>query len=658
MAILRYILSYKKKLPVIFFVITYFLLGMFMMSACRLVYYLYNSLIFPDVTIQELARIFYGGLIFDRSILLVANVLFLLAMTIPLRVRHRPRYVRWTKWLFIVPTSVCILMNIADTVYYEVTLRRTTSLIFRQFESEGNMMILMMSFLVDYWYMIVLLMVFITVFVFLANRFEVSQPIFSKVGYYYVVHSILFLTIIVLTIAGIRGGFTRATRPITLSNASKYVSQPRLRALVLNTPFALYRTVDMEGLPLVCYFDSIEEQEHFFSAYHKGIHQDSTFKPMNVVLFIIESFGKENIGKMNRHIPNYKGYTPFFDSLIDYSLAFSKGISNSRQSISGMPANIAAIPSLGTPFILSHYSGNSINSLASELKKMGYYSAFFHGAINGSFGFDAFAQQAGFDDYFGRTEYGNDEDFDGVWGIYDEDFFQFYAEKMNEMKEPFFTAIFSLSSHHPYKIPKKHLGKFPEGPLEIHRMVGYVDYALKRFMKKASKSSWYDNTIFVFSADHSPTFPYLPEYKTLLGYFAIPIVIFEPGSDQLIGFNDSTYAQQTDIMPTILNYLNYPNDYIAFGKDLLGGSEVDKDWGMSYEAGNYHLFYKDHLIQFDGKKTQNVYSTKNDPFFKTDIKNSLSEDILKVLESKVKAYVQELNRRLIQNEMTVENQSR
>ena len=86
----------------------------------------------------------------------------------------------------------------------------------------------------------------------------------------------------------------------------------------------------------------------------------------------------------------------------------------------------------------------------------------------------------------------------------------FYSQKL---KQPFFAGFFSLSSHHPFKVPEKYVGKFPKGPLEVQEPVGYTDLALKNFFASAKQTPWYKNTLFVLCADHA-TVSYLPEYKT------------------------------------------------------------------------------------------------------------------------------------------------
>jgi phosphoglycerol transferase MdoB-like AlkP superfamily enzyme len=161
------------------------------------------------------------------------------------------------------------------------------------------------------------------------------------------------------------------------------------------------------------------------------------------------------------------------------------------------------------------------------LKCKGYGSAFFHGGINSSMGFSAFAAQAGFDKYYGKDEYNNDRDYDGIWGIWDEEFLQFFAEKLNDMPQPFCTAVFTLSSHHPFKLPQRHESRFPEGSDPLTKCISYTDYALRRFFETAQTQSWYANTLFVITADHA-SHPLHAEYETSVGQMSVPIIYFAP----------------------------------------------------------------------------------------------------------------------------------
>lgn len=285
--------------------------------------------------------------------------------------------------------------------------------------------------------------------------------------WYYITQTVALAVAVPLCISGMRGGATRAVRPITISNANQYVDRPLEAAIVLNTPFSIIRTFGKKVFVAPQYYTE-QELDAIYSPVHTPVadslntqHSTPNTKK-NVVVLIVESFGREYIGGYNKWLENgkYKGYTPFVDSLMAHSLTFKYSYCNGRKSIDGMPSILSGIPMFVEPFFLTPAAANNVSGLARELKNDGYHSAFFHGAENGSMGFQAFARATGFDEYFGRTEYnedertGGDKDFDGTWAIWDEPFLQFYANRMSEMRQPFITAVFTASSHHPYAVPE------------------------------------------------------------------------------------------------------------------------------------------------------------------------------------------------------------
>ena len=611
----------------------------------RIAFYLANAEAFTDMTLSRFLYIMWGGLRFDISAVFYTNLLFILLQIIPFDFRFSEKYQRISAFLFLITNSIILFINTADIAYYPFTLKRTTTAVFQQFSNENNMLKLWPRFLMDYWWATLLFIVLTWIMVKAYKKIKIGPPPAGKPLILKLKQVAWFIIIATLTVIGLRGGYSNSSRPITLSNASAYIERPNERAIVLNTPFALYRTIGKKPMEKIKYMSENEVRKVFTPEY-PGV-KEGTFKSKNVVLFILESFGREHIGALNRDIPGYKGFTPFVDSLIGESLTYKWAYANGRKSLSGMPSAIASLPSLVEPFVLSHYSGDAINSLAGLLGKKGYDSGFFHGAPNGSMGFDAFAKQAGFKKYFGKDEYNNDDDFDGYWGIWDHKFFRFFAREMNKMEEPFFTALFSLSSHHPFGLPPGFEGMFPEGNLPIQRTIGYTDYALKGFFKTASKMPWFKNTIFIITADHAATFSDLPEYRTFQGYFAVPVIIFDPSGD-LKGFNDSITAQQTDIMPTILNYLQYDEPYIAFGNDLLNPDTAH--YAVNY-LSTYQIIKDGYLLQFDGSHVQSLYDLRKDRLNKQNLagKGLPAENNLSV---KLKAFIQEYNRRLIDNDLT------
>jgi len=344
-------------------------------------------------------------------------------------------------------------------------------------------------------------------------------------------------------------------------------------------------------------------------------------------------------------------------------------LSNGLRSIDAIPAIVTGIPTLmDDPFITSVYNTNVTNSLAEILKEKGYHTAFFHGGTNGTMNFDGFAGYAGFDEYYGRYEYNNDNDYDGYWGIYDEPFLQYFAEKLNSFKQPFFSFEFTLSSHYPYSIPEIHRGDFPEGTMKIHKVVRYTDYALKQFFITASKMPWYINTLFVIAADH-PAQSVIPSnkdeieddgvalnnylmkyYKNTSGRYAIPLLLFSPGDSTLQGSISKT-IQQTDIFPTILQCLKYNKPTVSFGNSIF--EENSQPIAVHYVNGLYQITSGSYSLLFDGVKSISLFDNKLDPQHKHNL-IKLETKVTDSLETIIKANLQQFTTRMINNNMTID----
>lgn len=406
----------------------------------RIGFFLFNKGLFPTVGVEELLPMLIGGVRFDIVALLYLNILYVLLLSIPVPFKYNRIYQQVAKWVFVVTNSVGIALNLVDYAYYPFTLKRTTGTVFGQFSNESNLLSLFFDFLIDYWYLLILFILLIGLVAKLYDMVKAIRP--THFGWkHYVVQFALLLVVVFFFIGGVRGGWAHSTRPITLSNAGDYVKNPEEMNIVLNTPFSMLKTLKAVHLKEVDYYSDADLQR-IYPVIHQP--QDSVpFKKMNVVFLIMESFAKEYVGSLNKDLDGgkYKGYTPFLDSLIGQSYTFTQTYANGRKSIDALPSVITGVPSVGEPFVLSIYSGNKTTSIAKLLGNEGYETAFFHGAPNGSMGFSAYMQLAGVKHYYGKDEYNNDADFDGIWGIWDEPFMQFMASKLNTMPQPFFLQV-------------------------------------------------------------------------------------------------------------------------------------------------------------------------------------------------------------------------
>ncbi|MFD2555673.1 LTA synthase family protein [Sphingobacterium tabacisoli] len=624
-----------------------FIVLLLLYALLRIGFYAINHALFPQVDSGSLVTMLIGGIKFDTVAILYVNILFILLQIVPFPFKYNSLYQKICKWIFVVTNSIAMALSLVDYAYYPFTLKRTTGTVFSQFSNEQNLGQLTLDFLIGYWYLVLLFVGLIFLIAWAYDKIKIQRPV-SLSWQFYLFQSLSFLLIIFLFIGGVRGGWAHSTRPITLSNAGDYVKNPEEMSIVLNTPFSILKTLKAIQLKEQHYF-SQDEVNTLYPVVH--LPSDSaSFRKLNVVFLILESFGKEHIGALNKDIDhgNYKGYTPFLDSLISHSFTFNRSYANGRKSIDALPSVITGVPSVGEPFVLSIYSGNKTTSIAKLLGDEGYETAFFHGAPNGSMGFSAYTQLAGIKHYFGKNEYNNDADFDGIWGIWDEPFMQFMAHKMDHLKQPFFAGFFSLSSHHPFKVPEHYQGVFPKGPVALQEPIGYTDNALRQFFNQASKSDWYKNTLFVICADHT-SLSALPEYQTLPNTFAIPIVFYHPGSD-LKGVSEKL-VQQIDIMPTVLNYLNYPKPYFAFGFDALDKSKDNFVVNTTGEVFNF--FNGDYFMTYDGQKASSLYNLKIDGMLKENLVEH-NKAVSDSLTKKLHAFIQQYNYGMIHNKLVAE----
>jgi len=605
--------------------------------ASRMLFFLFNQTYFSAGFFSNLKSFTFGN-IFDISAISITNSVFIL-LSFLLFFSDSKKLIKTLKILFVTVNSFVILANYVDIEYFKFIDKRSTYDVFLLIFTGNDAVSLLPRFLVDFWYIPLFWLLNIVILIKFfpeprAVKFEKTNSAKSKLFFPLFAVFIIALSVVLYRGAGLR--------PLGINSAAKYVDSQNI-PLVLNTPFSIIRSIN-NSLKKKKYFSNEEEVKKWINPI-KHYKSDKKFDKKNIVIIILESFGKDYTGFFNN-----KPYTPFLDSLISVSLYSKYSFANGKKSMEAMPAILASIPALSdNPFITSPYSADKIDGLPLLLKPYGYYSAFFHGGKNGTMGFDNFAFLSGFDDYFGKNEYPDQNDFDGTWGIYDEEFLQFFVRKMNSFKQPFLTSVFTLSSHHPYTIPEKYKNKFKAGELPIHKAVEYADYSLRKFFESASKTKWYKNTLFVLTADHS-SYTNSKYYGNKTGRYAIPILFYAPG-DSLLKGNSNIITQQIDIMPSVLDYLHYRNKFYSLGNSVFSDSI---HFAVSYISGVYQIIEDDYCLFFDGEKTTSIYNFKTDSLLKHNLLPTISENEKSKLENRLKAFIQTYNNDLIDNKLNIE----
>ena len=613
--------------------------------ASRVIFTLINTAHFPWLGVGGFFKLAVYAVRFDLSAIALTNAIYILLFLLPLPIWRMPMWERFTQWFFVIANSFVFLFELSDWAYYPYNHKRSTADVLDMVSRKGDFLSLLPDFVVDYWYVpmawIVLIWGIYKINKIIVKKTLLPEPemkqglksIGIRAGYLALVLALVFIAV--------RGG--TQMKPLSLTDAQKY-AQNEYVPVVLNTPFSVFSSLNNKRLP-----DTRYMSDEMMLSYVNPVktYTDETEKNLNVVLIILESFSKE-FTKMGRGY----SYTPFLDSLMDVSLNCTNAYANATRSAEGIPAIIAGLPSMmEEPITTSMYGNNKLTTIPNLLKQKGYTSAFYHGGTNGTMSFDVFCRNAGFDKYYGRTEYNNEADYDGNWGIWDEPYLQYCAKNIGKLKLPFLATVFTLSSHPPYKLPAKYERELPKGKIPIETMVRYSDMSLRKFFETASKQSWYSNTLFVLLADHTSMIREKADHYSMnLGVYAIPVLFYTPGDTNLKGQYDKP-VQQIDILPSIMDYVGYNKPFFAFGSSIF--SEEDK-FVVTNFSNSYQYYDGEYLLTVSGKESRELYRYPADSTYSSNILKGNKRPAEERM-NQLRAFIQLFNSSMNKNSMWVEN---
>ena len=460
------------------------LLLVILFQLSRFIFLAFNYSYFNQSGSIDILKSFLWGMRFDLWVIFVFNALFVIMSLIPGLFKNRGGYQIFLKYYFLIVNSLLIIPNFIDIEYFKFTSKRSTADLLNLITTGDDTANLIPQFLKDFWYIILIYIIVVFLFWKLYRRFSVKLSGSLTITFKQILfQSFICLFAIAFMFMVIRG---TSLRPVNLLSAARFAS-PREVPLVLNTPFTIIKTWSKDNLVERNYFQKDQAEKYFSPIYIVPGKGNILNKNQNVVIIILESFSKEYIGFFNN---KFKGFTPFLDSLFAQSLVFENSFANGKKSLESLPSILAGIPSFSeTPYILSKYSSNEINGLPEILQEHGYNTSFYHGGTNGTMGFDVFSYMAGCKHYFGRNEYPGTEDYDGQWGIWDEPYLQYFADQLKVKSEPFFTVVYTLSSHHPYKVPEKYMKKLPKGSLELCKVLPILTCRCKSFLQRPKKAN-------------------------------------------------------------------------------------------------------------------------------------------------------------------------
>ncbi|MCX6177666.1 MAG: sulfatase-like hydrolase/transferase [Bacteroidetes bacterium] len=599
------------------------------LSISRLVWFVANVFWLPPIGIDEYIYAHLVGIYFDIPVVIG----LFLPVWIWVIAGHswRDKFPEINRILFVISSMTVLIFNGIDTGYSQVTAKRSGYELFDILGDDANRFA---PYIIDNWYIILVLAAMgHFIYRWVPIRCQYPDINFRMRPLRGLIATLTFTAICLL---GFRGGFQ--LRPLRAIDASKFV-QPEIAPLVTSTPLQIISTWKRNGLPNFEFdiqfpANSAITSEPKTSASQHWLFDNSTALspfPMsrtlgggwvqpNIVVIVVESLARDYTG-----FGNGTQFTPYLDRLAadPNTLYFPYCYANGTKSIEMVPSIFCGMPSLMSEFyVTSSYANNKVNN-AFQLAK-GYKTAFFHGSNNGTMGFQSFLKQTGLQQYHGIDQYPSDlyqRDFDGNWGIFDEPYLQHFIrcmDTMNDGKQPVFASVFTLSSHHPYTIPKPYLNKLPGTPETVQHTIAYADIALQKFFQTAATKPWFNNTVFVITGDHT-SHSDKEYFYSQSGHYEVPFLIYAPGIDikhineklnrseelrnqQLRIQQPQTFANpprnewaeiintatqktlsQCDIIPTLWNLLGANNPRLGFGRSAFDpnykgySTHIDKD---------------------------------------------------------------------------------
>jgi phosphoglycerol transferase MdoB-like AlkP superfamily enzyme len=234
---------------------------------------------------------------------------------------------------------------------------------------------------------------------------------------------------------------------------------------------------------------------------------------------------------------------------------------------------VGIVPTPGQSVVKRRDEDNgNMFSLASVLKKKGYHAEYIYGGYSYFDNMNSFFSRNGYKVVDRTSLKKSDIHYANIWGVADEDLFTLALKRMDKAyaeHKPFFSHIMTVSNHRPFTYPEERID-IPPAAKSREGGVKYTDFAIRRFVETARSRPWFDNTIFVFVADHCASAAGKTDLP-LKGYH-IPLIIYAPALLDPKKIN--LLMSQIDVDPTILGLLHLRYKSKFFGHDVLRGPAV------------------------------------------------------------------------------------
>lgn len=528
---------------------------------------------FSTLSILDIAQSFLYGMRFDLSITALFYAPFLLTLLVSLFVTGKPTFYRLILVMAYFPLASLWLLSLVSIAYFGEVNRHLGAEILLLTGDWGFVSDLLKSsrvwwFLGGAFFVLSLAFIWHRYVVMPAGLTDLSGGKLKKLFVFFLSSLLAFLFI---------RGFEVQSRPLSVADAYVFGNEMQA-ALVMNGSFSIFhnsRRYLKDSAKPIGYFSEQEVDQYKanseFNFYRSipNLYAENQAK-RNVVVILLESWSYEYIDGLSGS--NF-GATPFVDSLIKKSSVWTNAFAAGQRSIEGIQAVLTSVPLIeGRQTIGFGLEQNRITNVAQEANRHGYRTLFMQTSKARSFHVDAIAGLLGFSEYYSMEDYPLILDYKNSESSFgwDYDGLMYLADRLNQegsSEKPYFSFFFTETTHEPFPDPGKQFHIYPHDDNWQNRYLNtlkYSDWAIQQFMERLSLREDYNETTFIFLADHVLRASMGDRHKT----FHIPLIIYTPDGSVPAQVHQE-FVSQYDILPTLDAMLGLNNKISTFGHSLL-----------------------------------------------------------------------------------------
>ena len=470
------------------------------------------------------------------------------------------------------------------------------------------------------------------------SHFKISTWVVGRFSFhlknrYYWQKPLLFFTLIALSLIPIRGGFSiipfRLGIPINVGAVYFSSDNMAVNHAAVNTPWNFVYSIKKFS-KIDSHYDLMPD--HIASELFNKINGTPTkgtpypsllnISQPNILLIVLESFTAKGVEVLG----GAKAVTPHLNRLSKEGVLFSQFYASGHRSNRGIGSLFSSYPGLPYNAIIEHpFKTEKLPHLIKLIKEQDYKTAFYYGGEIDFANFRAYFNQGKADKIVSKLDF----DFSSnntKWGIHDDVVFDTLFNDLNKEAMPFFYTLFTLSSHEPFDIPVEPIFGSNNNENSFKSAMHYTDACLGKFIEEAKKTTWWDQTLIVVTADHGTT----QINNTSNGQketFHIPL-LWLGGALAVTDTVISTISCQLDLAPTLLAQLNINHPEYVYGRNMLSTHYKPRAY---YSYGDGFGLVSDSISQvYNGEIDAYVHQQPSDslPDYGRAIYQFISNDFL------------------------------